>query len=272
MSDDLRPEPSDYFVESNENLQADIARARELGDRQAESLTLGHLGGLYCFHWTGPIRRAVDYYQQALAIAREIGDKDLEADHLDGLGTCYGFTWDHKQHDFPLAIRYFEESLAIARETGNRKQEGSCLEHLGSLWKYQNDYPRALSLLEEAAAIARERHDTDHEGRCLQYTGTVYRAMEDWSQAVVYLEQAASVYLAHEAENGWHLAYTLGYLAETYHQMGDQDKAAECLRQGRLAVQRIDESFAEAFESRFGKLEAKIADARAKLDSSSPSE
>ena len=133
MPEELRREPSDYFWDDFKRLESEIAQARESGDKHLESKNLGHMGGLYCFHWAGDIQHAVDYYQQALAIAREIGDKHLEANHLHGLGTCYGFTWDMTHHEYPQAIQFFEASLTLAREIGDRSQEGSCLGSLGTL-------------------------------------------------------------------------------------------------------------------------------------------
>jgi hypothetical protein len=90
MAEELRRESSDYFWDTFKELESEIARVRESGDKHLESKKLGHLGGHYCFHWPGDIQHAVDYYQHAVAIAREIGNKHLGADHLHGLGTCYG--------------------------------------------------------------------------------------------------------------------------------------------------------------------------------------
>jgi tetratricopeptide (TPR) repeat protein len=262
MSEELRHEPSDYFWDTSKDLEAELALARATGDKQAESKKLGSLGGLYCFHWPGDIGQAVAYYQQALAVAREIGDKHLEANHLDGLGTCYGFTWAQEYHDYPKAIGFFDAALAIAREIGDRTHEAECLGHLGILWKYQDDFHQALNLLERAAAIAHETKDVRHEAGHLSQIGRVYGELKDYAKAAQILEEAVSVYLGLEDSNDWSLAYTLGYLAETYHHIGDNAQAARCLSQGFALVRQMDESHVDAFNSRYDRLQLGIADSR----------
>jgi tetratricopeptide (TPR) repeat protein len=266
MSEDLRREPSDYFVEGDQELQADLTLARESGDKKAEAKLLYKLDGHYCFFGSDDIQPAVDYYQQALTLTRDIGEKHREALCLAGLGMCYQMHFRQQKPDYPKAIQLFDAALAIVRETDNRKQACEFLYNLGTLWTYQKDYLQALNLLEQSVAIAQELRDTRRQGSGLHQTGKVYREMKNYPQAIAYLEQAVSVYLGHESEDGWQTAYTLGHLAETYLLTNQYEQAEQCLNQGSVIVRRIDEGRADAFELRFGKLAGKIAEARAKLD------
>jgi Tetratricopeptide repeat len=54
-------------------LEAMLAAARQLQQREAEGAALGNLGGAYAA--LGEMPRAIGYYEQVLQIAREIGDR-----------------------------------------------------------------------------------------------------------------------------------------------------------------------------------------------------
>ncbi|MFZ2644030.1 MAG: tetratricopeptide repeat protein, partial [Verrucomicrobiia bacterium] len=61
-------------------LEAQLAAAREIGDRQNEGIALGNLGIAYAA--LGDARKAIEYYEQRLVIAREIGDRRGECNAL----------------------------------------------------------------------------------------------------------------------------------------------------------------------------------------------
>ena len=82
----------------------------------------------------GEVRRAIEYYEQALAIAREIGDRRGEGTDLGNLGNAYADLGQVRR-----AIEYYEQALAIAREIGDRRGEGNTLGNLGLLLKQQGD-------------------------------------------------------------------------------------------------------------------------------------
>ena len=56
----------------------------EIGDRRGEGDQLGNLGT----HTSdlGELKKAIEYYEQALKIAREIGDRRGEGNELGNLG------------------------------------------------------------------------------------------------------------------------------------------------------------------------------------------
>ncbi|MEI8004301.1 MAG: NB-ARC domain-containing protein, partial [Methanothrix sp.] len=66
---DLRLHPSEKI----RWLMTALVAARQLKDRNVESVHLGNLGLAYAA--MSDVRKAIDYYEQALAIAREIGDR-----------------------------------------------------------------------------------------------------------------------------------------------------------------------------------------------------
>jgi len=94
------------------------------------------------------VRRAIEYYEQALAIQREIGDRRGEGADLGNLGLAYAALGETRR-----AIEYYEQQLIITREIGDRRGEGNALANMGLLVKGQGDLARARQLWEQALEI-----------------------------------------------------------------------------------------------------------------------
>ena len=59
----------------------------------------------------GEIRKAIEYYEEALKISRVIGDMRSEGNHLSNLGSATSVLGEARK-----AIEFHEQSLKIARE------------------------------------------------------------------------------------------------------------------------------------------------------------
>ena len=77
----------------------------------------------------GELRKAIEYYEQALKIAREIGDRRGEGTSLGNLGNAYTDLGQPVK-----AIEYYEQALKISREIGDRRGEGASLGNLGNAY------------------------------------------------------------------------------------------------------------------------------------------
>ena len=130
--------------------------AREIGNRKAESATLGKLGNLYVSQ--GEVSQAIKSYEQALAIAQEIGDRRAESATLGNLGNIYA-----SEGEMNRAILSYQQALAIAQEIGDRRTESATLGNLGNIYASQGDVARAVESYEQALAIAREIGDRTTE-------------------------------------------------------------------------------------------------------------
>ncbi len=74
----------------------------------------------------GEMRKAIEYYEQALAISREIGDRRGEGDDLGNLGTSLSQSGRDRK-----AIEYYEQALAISQiEIGG----GRMRQELAAMW------------------------------------------------------------------------------------------------------------------------------------------
>ena len=78
-------------------LEAALAAARRLEDRQGEGNHLGNLGLAYAN--LGEVREAIEYYEQALTISCEIGDRQGEGSHIGNLGGAYANLGEVREAD-----------------------------------------------------------------------------------------------------------------------------------------------------------------------------
>ncbi len=65
----------------------------------------------------GEVRKAIEYYDQALAISREIGDPWIEGRNLCNFGKAYAALGETDK-----AIEYYEQTLEIVRKIEDRKE------------------------------------------------------------------------------------------------------------------------------------------------------
>ena len=101
------------FLDRNEEakvpLEASLAIAREIGDKERVGAALRLLGIACCE--TGDQSAARRHFEEALALARELGDRFRLSDALNAMA---GF--HRREGDLDAAERCYRESLALARE------------------------------------------------------------------------------------------------------------------------------------------------------------
>jgi tetratricopeptide (TPR) repeat protein len=234
-----------------------LAIAREVGDRRAEGVHLGHLGlvyyalceldsafaiaevpsqvvGTHSEELSGHrecCQAAIEAYEQALAIAREIGDRKAEGVNLGRLGDAYSVLGQvpgaRPRDRRPAAAREcYRQALAIAREVGDRRAEAHHLGHLGSVYSDLGEREQAIASLEQALIMSREIGDRLAEASHLGDLGLAYSAFGQDARARTYFQQAVSV--AHDlgdrrCEGNW-----LGDLGSTYSATGQYEQAVRC--------------------------------------------
>jgi len=105
----------------------------------------------------GEVRRAIEYYEQALAIFREIGDRRGEGNDLGNLGNAYAALGEVRR-----AVGYYEQALEIDREVGDRRGEALGCWNLGLLYE-DSDPARAAELMQVCVEYEREIGHPDAE-------------------------------------------------------------------------------------------------------------
>ncbi len=206
--------------------QQALAIAQELGDRGNEGGWLGRLGEA-CAD-LGQVKQAMSYYQQALAIAQEIGNRAGESAWLGRLGMAYAGLGQLEQ-----AIGYYQQALAIAQELGNRRQESIWLGCLGEACTDLGQYQQALAYHQQALAIDQEMGNRQGVGGDLYHLGYAYAQMGQYQQAIGYYQQAIEI--DQELGDRWGEGEDLDHLGYAYAQMG-QVKQALGYHQQALAI------------------------------------
>ena len=108
---------------------------------------LGNIGLVY--HYLGKMRKAIEYYEQALKIAQEMENRRIEGSTLGNLGRVYSDLGEPRK-----AIEYYERALKITQEIGDRHEEGNILGNLGIAYKNLGETRKAIEYYEQALKIA----------------------------------------------------------------------------------------------------------------------
>jgi tetratricopeptide (TPR) repeat protein len=215
----LTPIDFDYLL-----LWGHYARLVELREKLLGRLTapssradnLRRLGRAY-YH-LGQVKRAIEFYEEALVIARQIGDRWREGIVLGSLGSAY-----HNLGQYEQAIKLHEEALAIARETSDRWRESAWLGDLGLSYRDLGQFEQAIKLYEEALAIGREIDDRRGEGVWLGNLGRTYLDLLEAEQAIKLYEEALAI--AREIGNCREEGSWLSHKGKAYHDLGQFEQA-----------------------------------------------
>ena len=167
-------------------LEAQAKAARLTENRMAEGNALGNLGLAYAD--LGEVRKAIEFYEQALIIAREIGDRHGEGAALGSLGNACTDLGDARK-----AIEFYEQALAIDREIGDRHGEGTAFGNLGIAYKNLGEARKAIEFHEQALVISREIGDRRGEGNALGNLGVAYKNLGEARKAIEFYEQALAI-------------------------------------------------------------------------------
>ncbi len=200
--------------------------------KEMRSFVFGDLGLTYM--QLGYVRRAIEYYDQALKISREIGDRRGEGADLGNLGLAYSDLGEPRK-----AIEYSEQALKISREIGDRRGEGADLGSLGNAYSDLGEPRKAIEHYEQTLKILREIGDRRGEGANLGNLGLAYSDLGEPRKAIEYSEQALKISreIGDRRGEGTHL----GNLGNAYSHLGEPKKAIEFLKQSLAIGKAIED-------------------------------
>jgi tetratricopeptide (TPR) repeat protein len=237
-----------YSTELVTALQTGVKAAQELGHHRDEGWFLGYLGSI--FHILGQVKRAIEYYEQALVISREIDSRRDEGTWLGNLGVAYRDLGEAKQ-----AIEYHEQALVIAREISDRRNEGACLGNLGLAYSDLGELKQAIEYQEQALLIAREIGDRRGEGNHLGNLGVIYRDLGEMQRVRESYEQALIVFREIGDRRGE--AVQLHNIGELYKDQDDTTLARQYLERALAIFEEIKSPYAEESRKLLAELESK---------------
>jgi tetratricopeptide (TPR) repeat protein len=221
---DIRQAPRDRI----RWLQAPLAAARRLKDRNAEAVLLRDAGTAH--YNMGDMERAIEYHTQALTVARETGDRITEERALSGLGLAHA-----RRGDFPHALEYHEKAIALSREIGDRRSRCHAISHMARTYRLMGNVRDATALCEQALAIARETGDFCAEARLLGDIAATFLASGETRRAVDIGSE--SLQRARRIDDRLQEEAVLDTLGKSYSVLRDSPRSIEC-HESRLKIAR----------------------------------
>lgn len=209
--------------------------SREVGNRKHENRALSNLGSISLE--MGKVQQALGYLQQTLLAFRVAGDRRHECIALGNIGECYLLDGQPER-----AREYYQQALDIACETGDRAQAGEWTGGLGRAYRDLEQMERAREYTEQALSIAREVGDRRNESAHLCTLGKLYplgqiQATTDDPSAITHYQQALEI--ARAINNPLIEGECLSLLGKAYRDLGQNETAAEYLRQTLAALEDI---------------------------------
>lgn len=151
---------------------------------------------------------------------------------LTGIGLLAFEIGEHGQAEIT------EQALSLFRQLQDRPETEICARLLGMVELERGHYERAAPLLEEAATLAREREDPLAEAEALRQRGYLAAKQGDYALATQLLEK--SLVAVRSAGLRRSIGFALGHLAQTYHYMGQTDRAVTMLKEALDHLQAVE--------------------------------
>jgi len=199
-----------------------LALDRELGNQQGEATTLTNIGKVYAD--LGHQDQALAYYNQALPLRRAVGDRAGEAATLNNIGSVYS-ALGHKEQ----ALTYYSQALPLRRAVGDQQGEAQTLNNIGAVYDALGHKEQALTYYNQTLALIRAGGNKTGEAATLNNIGMVYSALGNQNQALAYYNQALPLIRAVGYRAGE--AATLHNIGGVYRSLGEQDQALDYYNQ-----------------------------------------
>jgi CHAT domain-containing protein/tetratricopeptide (TPR) repeat protein len=210
--------------------QADLNRAREAHDLQAQSKALQSLGESY--KTIGNEVRAIDVLNRALTIERSLRDRSGEAYSLTTLGGIYT---DNGDPDKGLSV--MKDILATQQQLGDRKGQAAAMAAIGEAQLSTGKSIEAFDLFKQALSIDVELHNHRAEGVVLSDIGTYYWGISDRDSALDYYGRAIS--RERETADQSDEAVTLYAMGLVHEGTGQPQMALDCYQQAMKLERKI---------------------------------
>jgi tetratricopeptide (TPR) repeat protein len=234
-----------------------LALYKELGNRQKEAETIGHIGNAY--FQAGQYSQVEELFRHKLETIRKLGDREGERLILEVMRRYLKQDWRFRAGHYACAAskdvytRFLEGNMSwsevleisklnlfINRELHDSFEEALSLHGIG--WSYRNlgQYNQALKFYQQALDIQHGKR-LDEEAFFLVDIGIVYSDLGQYEQALNYLQQSLRIRQqiretiddAHyQGRNIEHFA--LNQIGLVYKKLGQYERALQFLQQALL--------------------------------------
>jgi tetratricopeptide (TPR) repeat protein len=177
----------DLWDLSESEAQRGVALARKVGDRHAELICLGILGG--ALGKLGYGEEAVAACELSLAIAVELGDESCESSALHRLAFVCTMAGQCDR-----AIELCARRRGLSWKMKDVRGEALSLGVLGDAYQGLGRYQDAVQAFSQALPVFRDHFIRRHHGLCLFKLGCAHRALGNHRQAAQHLAESVPVF------------------------------------------------------------------------------
>jgi tetratricopeptide (TPR) repeat protein len=147
-----------------------------------KTILLYGMGKVY--YAQGYLKKAIEYYQEALELARTVPDYQQESAILNSLGLVYLYLGNYSK-----AFDYHWQDLVIAWKNQNYQGQAIALNNLGLIFCQQGKYSKAINYQQESLRILHQSYNPLVEGRVLGSLAQAYGGLEKYEKAIEYQQQ-----------------------------------------------------------------------------------
>jgi tetratricopeptide (TPR) repeat protein/two-component sensor histidine kinase len=193
---------------------------RKIGNKRSMASALSNIGVIHTER--RDYGEGLKYIEESMRINREIGRKLFISLNLDNIGKIHD-EWGK----YGEALKYYEESLKILRESGIKRNTVAKIVHVHRI---RGDYGKALVCNEEYLKIAIEIGNKEFIIDSLLETGSLHQSLYDFEKALdchmksLVLMEKMGLLSTLRAE-------VLTEIGSDYHELGDEEKALQYLKE-----------------------------------------
>ncbi|GEM_PF-5545923 len=219
------------YLPAERHARAALTQARQAGDFAAQVEALTWLGA--ALTQQGHYDEALEYLHGAVALSAERGGTPHAGRACNYLAVVH-----EELGDFPLAVGYYERGLAEARAHADAEVEIFLLANLGDGLVAHGDHVRAPGVLARAIECAAAVGDHAHVGYCLCARARLHAACGADEAALADLQ--AAIAAAERGSSPRILAEALTALARHRAAEGDRDAALAGAERALVLMTRHD--------------------------------
>lgn len=220
------------------NYQKGVAAARATGNALAEGQILNLIGHHY---WNrSNLRKAQDYFLQAVQAIQHSGDKEEWARYLYNVGLMHCYLGDPKK-----GREVYHQALDIDQQIGNKAHEAQILRSIGFTYYQISQYAQAMTFYQKALEAARAAVDTAGEFRYMMDIGLVYWERGGYAEAVATYRESLTHAQNRKDQNAEYEACR--HLGNAYWTMGNYSLALEFYLQSLDISKSLDHKLKESF-------------------------
>ncbi len=211
-------------------------------NQRREATTLNNIG--LAWRSLGEVRRALEFYNQALPLRREVGDKSGEATTLNNIGEVHRSLGDPRR-----ALEFYNQALPILIEIGDKKNQTGALNNMSYIYFQNGELEKTVEIQKQIIEIVQQMGAVAEEASFRLNIAVVYQKMGRIDDAIAQAERGREILVTHD------LPYnTAGNSVADYDRFLAQLRGEDTGAESNQAVQMMIDAYQQGGESALREL------------------